>query len=99
MAGTEDRTAAAQALDRRAFLRQSLALAAGCAAGLHAVRAAEAEAPLKPIGDAKGIHPGRVVWAYDPEVTDWKGPRRRPLVGRQPRQTGTGKPDDGPLRL
>jgi hypothetical protein len=31
--------------------------------------------PLKPIGQAKGIHPGRVVWAHDPRVTDWKGPQ------------------------
>lgn len=30
--------------------------------------------PLQPIGQAKGIHPGRVVWVHDPEVTDWKGP-------------------------
>jgi len=29
---------------------------------------------LKPVGEAKGIHPGRVVWVHDPEVTDWKGP-------------------------
>jgi hypothetical protein len=29
---------------------------------------------LKPIGEGKGIHPGRVVWVHDPEVTDWKGP-------------------------
>jgi hypothetical protein len=29
---------------------------------------------LKPIGQAQGIHPGRVVWVHDPEVTDWKGP-------------------------
>jgi len=29
---------------------------------------------LAPIGQAKGIHPGRVVWVHDPEATDWKGP-------------------------
>lgn len=29
---------------------------------------------LKPVGQARGIHPGRVVWVHDPEVTDWKGP-------------------------
>jgi len=29
---------------------------------------------LKPIGEAKGIHPGRVVWVHDPQVLDWKGP-------------------------
>jgi len=27
-----------------------------------------------PIGVAKGIHPGRVVWAHDPDATDWAGP-------------------------
>jgi hypothetical protein len=26
---------------------------------------------LAPIGDAKGIYPGRVVWAHDPDATDW----------------------------
>jgi len=75
--GTDTHTVAThdlRALDRRAFLRQSLAIAGGCAAYLQAVRAAEAEDRLKPLGEAKGIHPGRVVWAHDPEVTDWKGP-------------------------
>jgi len=33
-----------------------------------------AEQPgLSPIGQGKGIHPGRVVWAHDPDATDWKG--------------------------
>jgi len=27
-----------------------------------------------PIGVAKGIHPGRVVWVHDPDATDWAGP-------------------------
>jgi len=27
-----------------------------------------------PIGLAKGIHPGRVVWVHDPDATDWAGP-------------------------
>ncbi|MHC4532535.1 MAG: DUF362 domain-containing protein [Planctomycetota bacterium] len=27
-----------------------------------------------PIGIAKGIHPGRVVWTHDPDATDWDGP-------------------------
>ncbi len=27
-----------------------------------------------PVGDAKGIHPGRVVWVHDPNATDWQGP-------------------------
>ncbi len=30
--------------------------------------------PLAPIGQAKGIYPGRVVWVHDPEATDWDGP-------------------------
>lgn len=29
---------------------------------------------LRPVGEAKGIHPGRVVWVHDPAATDWKGP-------------------------
>jgi hypothetical protein len=27
-----------------------------------------------PIGVAKGIYPGRVVWIHDPDATDWNGP-------------------------
>ena len=27
-----------------------------------------------PIGIAKGIYPGRVVWVHDPNATDWEGP-------------------------
>lgn len=39
-------------------------------------RAALADEPLPnaPIGIAKGIQPGRVVWTYDPSATDWIGP-------------------------
>ena len=66
--------ASARALDRRTFLRQSLALAGGCAVCLHTVKAAEEQGRLQPLGEAKGINPGRVVWAHDPELTDWKGP-------------------------
>jgi Domain of unknown function (DUF362) len=62
------------ALDRRAFLRQSLAFAGGCAVGLQAAKAVQGPQSLKPVGIAKGIHPGRVAWVHDPEVTDWKGP-------------------------
>ena len=29
--------------------------------------------PHRPIGEAKGIHPGRVVWVHDPNATDWDG--------------------------
>ncbi len=27
-----------------------------------------------PLGRAKGVHPGRVVWVHDPDATDWDGP-------------------------
>jgi len=35
-----------------------------------------AEEPVAnaPIGIAKGLHPGRVVWIHDPDATDWDGP-------------------------
>ena len=29
--------------------------------------------PNSPIGQAKGIHPGRVVWLHDPAATSWDG--------------------------
>jgi hypothetical protein len=32
-----------------------------------------ADLPNTPIGVAKGIHPGRVVWVYDPALTDQNG--------------------------
>ena len=28
----------------------------------------------QPVGVAKGLHPGRVVWAHDPNAADWEGP-------------------------
>lgn len=43
------------------------------AASRPAARADELQR-LKPIGQAKGIHPGRVVWVHDPGVLDWNGP-------------------------
>jgi len=43
--------------------------------GTTASREALAEIdPLAPIGEAKGIYPGRVVWVHDPDATDWDGP-------------------------
>ncbi len=35
---------------------------------------AEPPTANKPIGAAKGIHPGRVVWVHNPDATDWEGP-------------------------
>ena len=63
-----------RALHRRAFLRQSLTCAGGLAVCLPAVTSGLDQARPKPLGVARGIHPGRVVWVHDPEVTDWKGP-------------------------
>lgn len=54
-----------------------LVLAIGIAAviaGAGWVRAAEELQRLHPVGQGKGIHPGRVVWVHDPAVLDWKGP-------------------------
>ena len=28
----------------------------------------------RPVGEGKGVYPGRVVWVHDPDATDWKGP-------------------------
>lgn len=38
------------------------------------VISAEDLAPNAPVGVAKGVNPGRVVWVHDPEATDWDGP-------------------------
>ena len=35
---------------------------------------AEPHTANAPIGIAKGIYPGRVVWAHNPDATDWEGP-------------------------
>ncbi len=35
---------------------------------------AEPQPVNEPMGVAKGINPGRVVWVHDPDATDWKGP-------------------------
>ncbi len=34
---------------------------------------APAEGPNRPVGEPKGIHPGRVVWVHDPAVARWDG--------------------------
>ena len=31
------------------------------------------QTPNDPIGVARGVHPGRVVWIHDPNATDWDG--------------------------
>lgn len=63
-------------VSRRQFIEQAAVI--GGAIGLSRARAGEATmvAPqrLRPIGEAKGIHPGRVVWVHDPQATNWTGP-------------------------
>ncbi len=64
-------------LTRRNFIEHT-ALIGGAWTGLNGGRRAEsapvAAEPGKPIGNGKGIHPGRVVWVHDPQVTNWAGP-------------------------
>ena len=38
-------------------------------------KAADPHPVNSPVGVARGIHPGRVVWVHDPNATDWEGPR------------------------
>lgn len=65
-----------ETINRRWFLGQAAAI--GGAMGLTSIRAGE---PIpsephrsQPIGQARGIHPGRVVWVHDPQATNWEGP-------------------------
>ena len=45
----------------------------GGAADAATDRWAPADPPNQPIGQAKGIFPGRVVWIHDPDVAKWDG--------------------------
>lgn len=36
-------------------------------------RAGQPWGPHEPLGQAKGIYPGRVVWVHDPDATNWDG--------------------------
>jgi uncharacterized protein (DUF362 family) len=60
----------------RRIVMQAIWVLTGIVALLAARRGASAGEleRLKPLGEAKGIHPGRVVWVHDPQVLDWKGP-------------------------
>jgi len=68
-------------LSRRHFLRIS---SSACLTGAllkldsksHAQDAAGGLERLKPIGQGRGLHPGRVVWVHDPDVLDWKSPEQ-----------------------
>jgi len=43
--------------------------------------------PNQPMGIAKGIFPGRVVWVHDPNATDWEGPESDDGYSWQPENT------------
>lgn len=64
-------------MSRRCFLESSLAVAAVVGTTRKAEAAEtppDSPVPLQPIGQGQGIFPGRVVWAWDPGVVNWKGP-------------------------
>lgn len=78
-------TFTAKRVDRRGFIKHAAAI--GGAAGLGGLCSAELRADeperVQPIGEAKGIHPGRVVWVHDPLATGWKGPGHGHLYDSQ----------------
>lgn len=68
-------------LARRRYLVGLICIAVGVMAVWLTVAAtgeklvlAEPQPANQPMGVAKGIYPGRVIWVYDPEATDWAGP-------------------------
>ena len=67
--------------ERSRYLVGAVCIAAGIGAALIAISGggegrvlADSTTPNDPIGVARGIHPGRVVWVHDPNATDWDGP-------------------------
>ena len=61
---------------RRSFIKHAAAIGGVLGADRlwgTGLQAAEPER-LQPVGEAKGVHPGRVVWVHDPRATAWKGP-------------------------
>ena len=66
---------------RSRYVVGALCIAVGIGAALMTISGgdehralADNPAPNDPIGVARGIHPGRVVWVHDPNATDWDGP-------------------------
>ena len=57
-------------ISRRDFVRQLGALGFTAAAAQSLLAQIETNAPM---GEGKGIHPGRVVWVRDPAATGWDG--------------------------
>ncbi len=70
-----------KSINRRRFLKRSALGTVALSQAPALLRGAETRndlgsvpEPLKPIGQPKGIHPGRVVWVRDPDVLKWTGP-------------------------
>jgi hypothetical protein len=61
-------------MQRRTFFLLACWMAAAVPAAAADSEPVEKHEALKPIGEAKGIHAGRVVWVHDPQALDWKGP-------------------------
>ena len=72
---------------RSSFLRSQYVIGALCimvsvacvwlaliGAAQEPVEAADPHPVNDPLGVARGVHPGRVVWVHDPNATDWDGP-------------------------
>ena len=66
---------------RRRFVIGLVCIAIGVGALLLAMSAtgeklvlAQPQPANEPMGVAKGVYPGRVVWVHDPDATDWEGP-------------------------
>ncbi|HEY5910422.1 MAG TPA: DUF362 domain-containing protein [Verrucomicrobiae bacterium] len=68
-----------RSISRRRFLRASAVSGVALSQAPVLLRGAEpppvvTPEPLQPVGEAKGVHPGRVVWVHDPQVLNWAGP-------------------------
>lgn len=62
-------------VNRRSFLAATAAgLALPATVRSREAAAAELASGLSPVGTARGIFPGRVVWVHDPDVNRWQGP-------------------------
>ena len=66
---------------RGRYLAAGLAVLAGAGAVFLAAGSGDEQVVMgrepeanKPVGEGKGIHPGRVVWVHDPQATVWHGP-------------------------
>jgi uncharacterized protein (DUF362 family) len=63
-----------EAINRRSFLGTTAAGLALSPAMVSSTAATASSGGSGPIGEAKGIFPGRVVWVHDPGAIDWQGP-------------------------